>query len=126
MPVIVSYIKKIIVCTLLSMLVTAVAAFVMARTLEVIAGAFLFGLFIVPSIFIYYVLDFFHNNHKVKTIGYILPITGWTIFLVVCIILDAQRPSSEGAGEMAKAILISDFIAGTVVYILMYKVKWLK
>jgi hypothetical protein len=108
------------------MLVTAAATFIVLRTLEVIVGAFLFGLFIVPSILIYYVLDFFHKTQKVKTIGYILPIAGWIIFLVVCIILDAQRPSSEGASEMAKAIMISDFTAGTVVYILMYKVKWLK
>ena len=105
MHIIVNYVKKIIFCTLLSMLVTAIATFIIARTLEVIAGAFLFGLFIVPSIFIYYVLDFFHNSHKAKTIGYILPIIGWAIYLVVCIILDAQRTSSDGAGEMAKAIL---------------------
>jgi len=121
----IDYIIKIIVCATASMLSAAIVIFILSRGGEIACGI-LFGLFIVPSIFVYYALDFFHKSHKAKTIGYVLPIGGWTIYLVVCIILDAQRPSSEGAGEMATAILVSDFVAGTVVYILMSKVKWLK
>lgn len=119
-------IKKLIVCTLLSMFTTAITTFIIAREIEVIAGASLFGLFILPSIFIYYVLDCFQRSQKVKTTGYIIPIVGWLIFLIVCIILDAKKESSEGAGQLATAILISDLIAGAVVYIFMLKVKWLK
>ncbi|MCK5612959.1 hypothetical protein KAR91_64390 [Candidatus Pacearchaeota archaeon] len=123
---IINYTKKLIICTLLSMFATAITAFIITRKSEVIAGASLFGLFILPSIFVYYTLDFFRKSHKAKTMGYVFPIVGWAIYLVVCIILDAQRQSSEGAGEMAALILISIFFGGAVVYILMSKMKWLK
>jgi len=142
-------IVKIVACTLLSMLATSVITIIWAiidcipdwpsymvymsrfdrfisEFIDLLPTALLFGLFISPSIIIYYGLVFFRKSHKAKTIGYVLPIVGWGIYLVACIILDAQRQSSEGAGEMATVILINDFIAGAVVYVLMSKVKWLQ
>jgi len=116
---------KIIVCAALSMFSAGIIIFILSKGGEIASGI-LFGSFIVPSIFIYYVLDYFQKSRKVKTIGYIIPIVGWSIYLIACIILDAQRQSSEGAGQMATVILISDFLAGAVVYIFMSKVKWFK
>jgi len=116
---------KLIVCAALSMLSAGTVIFILSKGGE-FAGGVLFGVFILPSIFVYYVLDYFQKSRKVKTIGYIIPIVGWSIYLIACIILDAQRQSSEGAGQMATVILISDFLAGAVVYIFMSKVKWFK
>jgi hypothetical protein len=121
----IDYSLKITTCVMASILSSGISVFILSRGTEVASGI-LFGLFIVPSIFLYYVLDFFHKNRKVKTIGYAIPIVGWSMYLVACIILDTQRPSNEGVGEMATGILVSDLVAGAIVYILMSKVKWLK
>ncbi len=149
MKIIITYIKKMCVCMIISMLAASAAMIgcvvvsiisakhidiiytskfnlIISTSIDFLPLALLSGLLISPSILIYYVLDFFHKSQKTKTIGYIVPILGWVIYLIICIILDAQRQSSEGAGQLATLILINDFIAGAVVYILMSKIKWLK
>jgi len=123
---IVAYIKKLIICTLLSMLVTAITTFIIIRKFEVIPGASLFGLFILPSIFIYYALDLLHKTQKTKVIGYIIPLLAILTLFVVGLILAMNGKCSEGEDQMATLMLISILVGGTVVYFFVSKTKWLK
>jgi hypothetical protein len=123
----ISYVQKSIVCTLLSMVVTAIISFIIMRKLEVVAGASLFGLFILPSIIVYYVLDFFHKTQKAKIIGFIMPILAiLALFVVGLLFTMTGKYNEDGEDQMATLILANVFFAGSILYFLMSKVKWLK
>ena len=123
---IIDYLKRLVVCVLLSMLVTAIVAFVIVRKLEVIAGASLFGLFISPSIVIYYILDLLQKTQKQKFIGFIMPMLAILMFFIAGLILAMNGMCDEGEDQMTKLVLVTIFIGGAVVYFFMSKIKWLK
>jgi hypothetical protein len=123
---IIDYFKKTVVCILLSMFIAAMSAFIITRKIEVIAGASLFGLFILPSIMIYYTLDYFHKTQKAKIIGFTVPILVMLILFVIGLIAAMNGTYHEGENQMAMLALVSIFMGGVVVYLFMSKIKWLK
>ncbi len=145
----INYVVKMVVCMLLSMLATSVITIIWAiidsipnlpsymvymsrfdrfisEAIDLLPAALLFGLFISPSITIYYVLDFFHKDRKAKTIGYIIPILVIFVVFAVGLIFAIKEKCSEGEDQMATFILTQVFVAGVVVYVCMSKIKWLR
>lgn len=110
-----SYIKRAVFCAIVAMLATMIITFVVTREVETLFGGLLFGLFIVPSIIIYYVLDFFSKPKKVKIIGFLVPVLGMIILGALGIFIDSQDVSSDGSGEMSKLLMINLLIGSIVV-----------
>ena len=147
---IINYIKKICVCTIISMLAASMAlvGYIVVNVIiyekhidivdiknfnlfsntfiDFLPAALLFGLFTVPSIVIYYTLDFFHKTSRAKIIGYAMPIVGMLMFFVVALILAVNGKCSEGEDQIATLILIIILFSGSVVYLFMSKITWLK
>ena len=111
----ISYIKKATFCLLVAMLTTKTTSLVVYRTIELSGFAILLALLIVPSIIIYYVLDFFHKAQKVKVLGFLAPIVVMIIYCIIVMWIESQKISSDGSGEMAKVFIVNLLVGSIVV-----------
>lgn len=131
---------KMIICTMFSMLGSAIAAGIVVlreRTsdalyipsvwlfgyyplppivtvfLDVMPGALLFGLFLLPSIIIYFILDFFDRTRKARFIGYITP--NLALLLLLSIGYYQTFNSVDGEGAQMAVFMMECIVASSIV-----------
>ena len=109
--------KKTIICVLFGILATMITTFVVTKDVETLAGASLLGLFMAPSIVLYFILDFFNKTQKIKTLGFLIPVVVMLALGCIEIWIDSQRASSDGSGEMTK-LFAANLMVGSILLLI--------